>query len=45
MVGAVLLAVSPCGVIATMIWKQRRWFERTRQQIRALPEIRDAERV
>jgi hypothetical protein len=45
MVEAVLLAASPCGFVVMMIWRRRRWFDRTRQQIRALPEVMDTERV
>jgi hypothetical protein len=36
---ATSLAVSPCIVVGLMIWRQRRLFGRTRQQIRSLPEV------
>jgi hypothetical protein len=45
MVAATMLAVSPWGFVALMIWRQRRFFVRTRAQIRALPEIMDSERT
>lgn len=45
MLEAIPLALSPCVVVALMIWRQRRSFDRTRQQIRALPEVMDAERT
>ena len=44
MVEATSLAVSPCVFVALMIWKQRRYFDRTRRQIRALPEVFDRKR-
>ena len=43
MVAATVLAMSPCGFVALMIWRQRRFFVRTRAEIRALPEIMDRE--
>jgi uncharacterized iron-regulated membrane protein len=36
---AASLAMSPCVFVGLMIWRQRRVFGRTRQQIRALPEV------
>lgn len=45
MVAATLLAVSPWGVVALMIWRQRRFFGRTRREIRALPEVLDGRRT
>jgi hypothetical protein len=45
MLEASFLALSPCAVVALMIWRRRRLFGRTRQQIRALPEARTAERT
>jgi uncharacterized iron-regulated membrane protein len=45
MIEATSLALSPCIVVALMIWRKRRFFDRTRRQIRSLPEITPAERT
>jgi len=45
MLEATSLAVSPCVFVALMIWRRRRSFDRTRQQIRALPEALHRERI
>lgn len=44
MLEAAFLALSPCGVVAFMIWWERHLFADTRRQIRALPEVMDPHR-